>query len=38
MLAIASYIADGETIIENREAVKISFPELFESLQKLQEN
>ena len=38
MLAIASCIADGETIIENREAVKISFPEFFESLQKLQEN
>jgi 3-phosphoshikimate 1-carboxyvinyltransferase len=38
MLAIASCIAEGETFIENREAVKVSFPEFFESLKKLQEN
>jgi 3-phosphoshikimate 1-carboxyvinyltransferase len=38
MLAIASCIAEGKTIIENREAVKVSFPEFFESLKKLQEN
>ncbi|MED1203966.1 3-phosphoshikimate 1-carboxyvinyltransferase [Heyndrickxia acidicola] len=38
MLAIASCIAEGETVIENKEAVKVSFPEFFESLQMLQEN
>ena len=38
MLAIASCIAEGETLIENKEAVKASFPAFFESLQMLQEN
>ncbi|MGE8203274.1 3-phosphoshikimate 1-carboxyvinyltransferase [Heyndrickxia sp. NPDC080065] len=35
MLAIASYIADGETIIENSEAINVSFPSFFETLNTL---
>lgn len=35
MLAIASYIADGETIIENCEAINVSFPSFFETLKTL---
>ncbi|GIN88057.1 3-phosphoshikimate 1-carboxyvinyltransferase [Heyndrickxia sporothermodurans] len=35
MLAIASYIADGETIIENCEAINVSFPSFFETLKRL---
>ncbi|MGE6258450.1 3-phosphoshikimate 1-carboxyvinyltransferase [Heyndrickxia sporothermodurans] len=35
MLAIASYIADGKTIIENCEAINVSFPSFFETLKTL---
>ncbi|WP_408008835.1 3-phosphoshikimate 1-carboxyvinyltransferase [Pseudalkalibacillus sp. A8] len=35
MLAIASCIADGETIIKNSEAVHVSYPTFFEQLQQL---
>jgi 3-phosphoshikimate 1-carboxyvinyltransferase len=36
MLAVASCIAQGETIIENSEAVSVSYPRFFESLRELQ--
>ena len=38
MLAIASCIAEGETMIENREAVNVSYPNFFDSLKELANN
>ena len=35
MLAIAGCIAEGKTIIEDAEAVGVSYPTFFEELQKL---
>lgn len=35
MLAVASCIAEGETIIKNREAVSVSYPSFFAHLDKL---
>jgi len=35
MLAIAGCLADGETVIENSEAIKVSFPTFFETLKNL---
>jgi 3-phosphoshikimate 1-carboxyvinyltransferase len=37
MLAIAGCLADGETVIENSEAIKVSYPTFFETLRKLYE-
>jgi 3-phosphoshikimate 1-carboxyvinyltransferase len=37
MLSIAGCLADGETVIENSEAIKVSYPTFFEILSKLQE-
>lgn len=35
MLAIAGCLADGETLIENSEAIKVSYPTFFETLRTL---
>ncbi len=37
MLAVASCIAEGETIIENRDAVSVSYPQFFAHLESLQQ-
>lgn len=37
MLSIAGCLADGETVIENSEAIKVSYPTFFEIQSKLQE-
>ena len=38
MLAIAGCLAEGKTIIEDAEAVGVSYPTFFEELQKLAKN